>query len=456
MNIKELIAKLLKKGFATKAEKAQVRIAYKELGEDEKPEVAEDVEKVDKLPEDEKSEEDKINEVKEDIEKVVDEKVDEKTDEIEKRLKKNFDTLLSEKLKEQEEMLTKKVGKYSNETEEKVAVRKSLNDKVRNFIKALQVNDLATLKDMSTTNADGGYTIDRDFYAEIQHLMTEYGVFKREAYFLTTSKGSIVMNTLLTDVSVNWTDEAGVKLSTGVTVNDETLTLKKLTAIVPITDELLEDTEIDLVGFLSERIAEKISQAEDLAFFIGDGTATYGGFTGILNNANVNEVVMDTDIAFSAITVEDLMDMQDATPQGALRNGKYYMHRTILTYVRKLREEAGKGQFIYQAPSLNAPATVCGYPVVLVEAMPSKTTAVQIDKPFVLFGDLRKACWVATKPNGITMKMFDAGSVRNTANNADLNLITQDMQALRVVERIGYVAVIPTAVTVLTTDSSSS
>lgn len=452
MNIKELIAKLLKKGFASTSEKASVRIAYKELGDDEKVEVAEDVEKVDKLPEDEKSEEEKVDEIKNEIREAI----DEKTEEVEKRLNKNFATLLSEKLKEQEEMLTKKLGKYSNETQEKVAVRKALNEKVKTFVKALQSNDAVALKDMSSTLADGGYTIDRDFYAEIQHLMTEYGVFKREAYFLTTSKGSIVMNTLLTDVSVNWTDEVGVKKSTGVTVNDETLTLKKITAIVPITDELLEDTEIDLVGFLSERIAEKISEKEDLAFFMGDGTATYGSFTGILNNANVNTVTMDTDIAFSAISVEDLMDMQDATPQGALRNGKYYMHRTILTYVRKLREEAGKGMFIYQAPSLNAPATVCGYPVVLVEAMPSKTTAVQIDKPFVLFGDLRKACWVATKPNGITMKMFDSGSVRNTADNADLNLLTQDMQALRVVERIGYVAAIPTAVTVLTTDSSSS
>jgi len=452
MSIKDLIAKLIKKGFATSAEKAQVRIAYKELGDEEKAEVAEDVEAVSALPTEEISDAEKIEEVKEEISEAIDEKVSEAVEEAEKRLKKNFDTLLAE----QKELLTKQVGKYSNETEEKVAVRKTLNEKVRGFIKALQVNDIAVLKDMSSTSADGGYTIDRDFYAEIQHLMTEFGVFKREAYFLTTAKGSILVNNLVTDVSVNWTDEAGEKKSTGVEIGQEPLTLKKITAIVPITDELLEDTEIDLVGFLSERIAEKISEKEDLAFFTGTGSASFGGFTGILNNADVNPVVMDGLKTFADISVEALLDMQDATPQGALRNAKYYMNRTILTYVRKLREEEGKGQFIYQAPSAGQPANISGYPVVLVEAMPDKNTSVQTDKAFVLFGDLRKACWVATKPNGIVMKMFDAGLVRNTDDDDDLNLITQDMQALRVVERIGYVTVVPTAMTALFTDDASS
>jgi len=160
---------------------------------------------------------------------------------------------------------------------------------------------------------------------------------------------------------------------------------------------------------------------------------------------------------FASMTAENLIDMVDATPSGALANGKYYLQRTIMSIVRKLREDAvtagdGAGAFIYQAPSVSGPATIWGYPTEMVEAMPAiGDTAV--DTSFVLFGDLRKACIFGFK-GAMKVKRFDAGEVRNVADNANINLLTTDREAIRFTQRIGYIAVIPTAVTRLTTAAS--
>ena len=268
---------------------------------------------------------------------------------------------------------------------------------------------------------------------------------------LQLSKNSYKANDLATDVSVYWVDEAGSISSTQVVLGQETLELKKGAAIVTLTSELIEDEEIDLAAFIAGRVAEGLAKQEDEAFFKGDGTSTYGSFTGLLEDSNVNEVTM-AGSTFASIDADDLIDMVDATPQGALANAKFYMHRTIMSYIRKLKDS--DNQYIYQRPSESGPATIWGYPVVMVEAMPSKTDTAAATS-FVLFGDLKKACIFGFK-GAIKAKMFDAGTVRNVADSADINLITTDREAIRWTHRRGYIIIIPTAVTKLTTASASA
>ena len=160
-----------------------------------------------------------------------------------------------------------------------------------------------------------------------------------------------------------------------------------------------------------------------------------------------------TGTTFASMDADDLLDLVDATPAGALANAKYYMHRSILSIVRKLKA-ATTGEYIYQPISVSGPASVWGYPVVLVEAMPA-STATAADTSFVLFGDLRKACIFGYK-GAIKANRFNAGTVRNVAANADINLITTDREAIRWTERVGYIRIVPTAVTKLTTAAASA
>lgn len=386
------------------------------------------------------------NEVtKEEVTEQVKNLLSETLDASKKELVESFEAFKTEQLKAMEI----KAGLYNPAVAEQ---RKALNERVRKFIAAIISHDHVTAKDMSEgTDNKGGYTVDSELNAEIQHLLTEYGVARREMTLVTLSKGDLKLNNLATDVSVYWTDEAAAKTSSDVVLGQVTLALKKIATIVPMSDELLEDTEIDIVSFLTGRIAEGLAKKEDEAFFKGDGGAGYGGFTGLLLNGSVNSVIM-TGTTFASIDADDLVDMEDATPAGALAGAKYFAHRTILSYIRKLK--GTDGHYIYQPALAGSPATVNGYPFVKVEAMPTKGVSAA-NTAFVLFGNLKKAAWVGTK-GGMNVALSTEATVRNTAGNADIDLFRQDMTALRVVERIGYVVVLPTAVTVLKTAPASA
>lgn len=447
--ILERIKALKAKGFATPAEKSALAADIMKMKSEDQEAVADAASEVNDLPDNAPEAGAGAGDADADdaeVEKGIKALFDRHGARIEASLKADIKTYLDE----QKALLEKKAGVYHPELAGK---RKELSSYLREFSKALLAGNITKLAEMTTDDQGtpySGYTVDTELSAEIRHLITEYGVARREMFALQLTKGSYKANDLATDVTVYWVDEGAVISSTQAVLGQEELTLKKLGAIVTLTSELLEDTEIDFVAFLASRVAEGFAHAEDLAFFNGDGTSTYGSFTGLLQASDVNEVVM-TGTTFASMDADDLLDMVDATPSGALANAKFYYHRTIKSIIRKLKGDDG---YIYQAPSQSGPATVWGYPEVLVEAMPSKT-ATAADTSFVLFGDLRKACIFGYK-GAINASRFNSGVVKNIAGNADINLITTDREAIRWTERVGYIRIIPKAVTKLTTAEASS
>lgn len=439
----KMIKALMAKGFATSAEKAQVQALFKELGADEQEAVKEDADKVAGLDETDPADKTAEDEVAKGLKALLSAEA--------KSIRTDLVAELKAYLDEQKDLMAKKAGVYNPEIK---ADRSKLNGYVRELAKALYASNDSKVKEM-TTDASGspysGYTVDAELSAEIRHLVTEYGVARREMTAIQLTKNSYKANDLATDVTCFWVDEAGSIRSTEAVLGQEELTLKKLAVVVSMTSELMEDTEIDFVSFIGSRVAEGFAKMEDEAFFKGDGTSTYASFTGLLEATDVNEVEL-TGTTFASMDADDLLDMIDKTPSGALKNAKFYMNRTIMSIVRKLKDE--NNAYIYQPLSASGPSTIWGYPVVLVEAMPG-ITATAAETSFVLFGDLKKACILGYK-GAIKVAKFNAGTIRNVANNADINLITTDREAVRWTNRVGYIRIIPTAVTKLTTAEASA
>lgn len=362
---------------------------------------------------------------------------------------------LSEFLTEQKALMEKRAGLYAPEAKDEKSKREVINAKFKAQCEALVTGDDAKLKEM-TTDATGspfaGYTVDSELSAEIRHLITEYGVARREMTTVQLTKGEYKANNLVTDPTLFWVDEGAVVKSTQVVLGQEPLKLKKLGAIVTLTRELIEDGEVDLFGFVASRLAEGFAKAEDSAFFTGSGSqdAGNGGYTGLLNSSDVNEYNMTAD-SILLLTADNLIGMVDKTPSGALANAKFVLHRSIMSIIRTLKDE--NEAYIYQPISARGPETIWGYPVVYSEVFPTTSDDGE-ETPFILFGDLQKACIFGYK-GGISADVFDAGSVRNVADNADINLITTDRKAMRWVERVGYIAILPKAVTRLLTGSTS-
>ncbi|HEY1037151.1 MAG TPA: phage major capsid protein [Candidatus Paceibacterota bacterium] len=452
----KLIKSLTAQGYASSAQKSEVAAKFKELESEEQEVIKDDVAKVDALPEEKPAEDDEDKELEKNIKMLVKGSAKAEVKEAVEGMKSEIKAWLET----QKDAMNKSAGIYNPDVQAK---RKSLNTYLRDFSSALLNNDVAQIQKVSgnlstkelTTDATGspygGYVVESELSAEIRHLTGEYGVARREMTTVQLSKNSYEANTLVTDVTVYWVDEAGSIPSTQVVLGHAPLTLKKLAAIVTLTRELLEDSEIDLFAFIATRVAEGFARAEDAAFFVGDGTGTYGGFTGALNASGVNVVTKAVASTFSGITYDDLIAMQDATPEGALPNGKYYGNRTIVSNLRKLKDSAG--QYIFADATQGNTATLLGRTFVSVEVMPV-SSATAASTRFFMFADLKKSSIFGYK-GAISADRFNAGIVRNVAANADINLITTDREAIRWVERVGAVTVMPAAITVLRTGAAS-
>lgn len=327
-------------------------------------------------------------------------------------------------------------------------------DVTRKFLLALVNRDDATLKALTTSTGDtpkAGYLIPTELQREILRIAAgEYGIARREMRYLPFSGpgNTRQIPTLATSVSVSWVNEAGAKGAVQPTFGLVNQTLKKLAAIVPLTEELLEDSAINLTQLVAELFAEAIAKAEDEAFFNGSGSP----WTGILKNGSVQIVNMGTGEGFSALTADDLLDMIDKTPSAMLQGAKFYMNRTILSVIRKLKA-ATTGEYIYQNPGGGLPATIWNYPVVTCDAFPG-ITATAASTAFVLFGNLQKTAVFGDKQE-MRVMLLDQATITDTDGVTAINLAQQDMVGIRVVERVGYVLALPTGVTVLKSGAAS-
>jgi len=467
MNIAKLIAKFVKDGFeALKDDEKKLlkdNVSLMSPSQREKFESA--TKEVD--PE-EVEEEEETKEVEEEEEEEGDEEVDEKA------LKSMISESVQDEIGEQVDKISEKlVSKFFNgakdqrkkvlDTGEKKDT--SGNESTREFMKALLGKDTKALKAMQTKtttynytgdDARGGYLVPEELQAEVLRIAeAEYGIARREFTYLPFSGpgNERKIPTLASSVSVSWVNEAGSKPGTNPTFGLVTQTLKKLAAIIPFTEEILEDSVINLTQLVATLFAEAVSKEEDVQFLYGTGAP----WTGILNNGSVETVSLGIAEGVSDVTFEKLIDMQDECASGALAGAKYYMNRTIYSYLRKLRADAvsasdGKGMFLLP-PNKKSIEDILDYPIELSDALPDKTLA-GADKPFVIFGNLKLAAIFGDKQQ-IRAKLLDQATITDGDGQTTINLAEEDMIALRLEERVGYVLALPTAIVVLKTGDAS-
>lgn len=336
------------------------------------------------------------------------------------------------------------------------------NDEItRRFVKALISKDYATLKELSPSNAkalnvadqdDGGYLVPEPLANEIIRIaQTGYGLARQEfAYNLLTQGNSKRITALGSALSVYWVDEGEKKPASQPTFSLVTLALKKLVVIVPMTEEVVEDAGVDLTALVAQLIREAVDKEVDLQFFNGDGTV----FTGLLNDTTIPSDVLAATKFASTVRPEDVIGLADNTPLSV--NGKYYMHRTMLTKLRTLRQNAdGTGDYLYNPLGAGAEGngTLNGHAVVLSEAFPTLTEANAADKPIMLYGDLKRGVAYGEKSD-VKLKLLDQATITDVDGTTVINLAEQDMLALRAVQRVGMKVTLASAMNRLISGSA--
>jgi HK97 family phage major capsid protein len=192
--------------------------------------------------------------------------------------------------------------------------------------------------------------------------------------------------------------------NTNITASQITFTnvqvlAKKLAILTQVSSELQEDSLVDVGAALAEDMAYVMAYNEDLATFLGDGTSTYGGITGVVpaiaavnggNNAGWIYTAANVTGNWNATTLADLRKLTSAIPEYAdTSDAKFYMNRAFFQQVvcNDLDALSGNGFFdLTAAPGPNP--TLFGYPVVYTQVL-SKDPTPAADTCLALFGNLK-------------------------------------------------------------------
>ena len=149
-------------------------------------------------------------------------------------------------------------------------------------------------------------------------------------------------------------------------------------ALAKISKKLVNNTEIDVVPFVTDQMAVAFAEFYEHECLIGTENKATGLLAGIAAGNTV------TAAAKSSISADELIDCQDKVPDALQQNAIWIMHPATRTALRKLKD--GDNRYLLQ-DDITAPfgSTMLGKPVFVSDNMPQMGTA---NNKAVVYGDM--------------------------------------------------------------------
>lgn len=321
------------------------------------------------------------------------------------------------------------------------------------YVVGLSNGDLSKYKSAMNTTDDSALLPPEEFIAEVERLEEEMGVARRFANVRRSTRSTLSLLLGDDDLEVFDTDEAGVKTSTKNSYQKISILWRKFAGILPITDELEEESAIDLWNDAVNRFARAFAKKEDQLVFTEPSNISPKNH-GILHVAGTKIVELTGD-SFEDLSYDDLVDMIWGVPTPSSRNGRFFLNKDILAIVQKIKDPEGRPLW-QRAMADGTPATILGKPYELVDVLPGIAED-GASKGFIVFGDLSYV--TLAERTGMNIQIFDSGIVGDPDEDPqgdDLNLITRDMKAMRAVKRMNAKVRFPAAFAVAKTSAAVS
>lgn len=311
------------------------------------------------------------------------------------------------------------------------------------FFKALWEGDKAAVKTMTEgTDSAGGFLVPEEVMADIDRAIDNLGLIRKLSRMIPMGRDTLNMPTLGTKPTVYWPGEANAGTASEAVLKNVKLEAKTAVGLTPMSNELMEDANMDVVNMLVELFAEQLAGEEDNQGLNGVGAP----FTGVLNNTDTNTVTAAAATTVATLTVADLIDGNNLL-SSVLPGAVWVFHRNVWAGIKKNQEDS---QSLIAFNTTNAitmkteggmlvPAGfLLGYPVYLSDKMPSTPAT---GEAYGIFGNFSKFYFGNRKQIGV--------SVSDSATIGSDNMFENNSQAIRVTERIALNVGIPEAFNVL-------
>ena len=278
---------------------------------------------------------------------------------------------------------------------------------------ALQVGELP----------EGGHTVPDEFDKQLIEGLEDENIMRGLVHIIRTGSGEHKIPIVASHGTGSWVEEEQQIPESDDAFSQVTLTAHKFATMIRISRELLNDSAFDLAAYISHEFVRRAGAAEEQAILTGDGSHKP---IGLLHDTLGAQVGVTTASA-TAITADELIDMQHSLKSGYRRKAVWIMNDATISAIRKLKD--GQGQYIWQ-PGIKegAPDMLFNQRVLMSNYMPLIATGNKV----ILYGDF-SYYWLAER-EGRTLERLN-----------ELYAVT-DQVGFKMTERLDGRLILPEAV----------
>ena len=278
---------------------------------------------------------------------------------------------------------------------------------------ALQVGELT----------EGGYTVPDEFEHQLIEGLEDENIMRGLVHTIRTGSGDHKIPIVASHGTGSWVEEEGTIPESDDAFSQLSLSAHKFATMIRISRELLNDSAFDLAVYIAHEFVRRAGAAEEQAILTGDGSHKPIG----LLHDTLGAQVGVTAASATAITADELIDMQHSLKSGYRRKACWIMNDATISAIRKLKD--GQGQYIWQ-PGIKegAPDMLFNQKVLMSNYMPLIASGNKV----ILYGDF-SYYWLAER-EGRTLERLN-----------ELYAVT-DQVGFKMTERLDGRLILPEAV----------
>ena len=257
----------------------------------------------------------------------------------------------------------------------------------------------------TTTGSEGGNTVQTIVASRLIDLMKAYAFMRAVSDQVSTENGAD-MSFPTSDGTAEtgeWVAQNAAAAAADPTFGTRAVnTFKAGSKVVAVPIELLQDSQIDIAGFVLNRLGQRIGRISNTGYTTGSGTGQPFGFVSVASTGKTGTTGQTLTVIYDDLV--DLVDSLDVAYLQGPNEPKFMMSQTMRRVVRKIKDTSGRPIWTPSYDSgmtAGTPDRLLGYPVAInndmaVPAANAKSLA---------FGDFKK--YLIRDAMQVTLYRFD-------------------------------------------------
>ncbi|HGJ5883374.1 phage major capsid protein [Arsenophonus sp.] len=316
---------------------------------------------------------------------------------------KSFDAL-----RHQSETLNTEIARYESLADEertlaaKPVQKEQGNDALRHYVLTGETRGLST-----GVPADGGYTVIPELNKQIMQRLSDESVMRKICTIKTTHSNEYKQLVSVGGAVINHGEEGKARTETATPKLEEvSIKLFPVYAYPKTTQEILDFSDVDILGWLTREIADTFVDTEETDLVSGNGTKKAKGFLSYPRDTKA-----DKDRSFGTLQKQEvtkleadsLIDLKFTLKNKYRKNAVWVMNSNTAAKVQKLKN--GNGDYIWRERlQVGDPDSLLGLSVHYLEFM---------DDDVIALGDFKRGYTIVdhqtgtrTRPDNITEPGF--------------------------------------------------